>query len=102
MKKQIRNLTMALAGVILAAPGLVRASVSDKVVLPQTSLEKSVRHELVMLPYFNIFDDLNFQVNVGHVTLSGQVTRRGVFTSPHAGASFSASAGSGFSPVALT
>jgi hyperosmotically inducible periplasmic protein len=75
MKTQIRNLTVALASVILASPALVQASVNDNIKVPQTSLEKAVRHELVMLPYYNIFDDLSFQVNGGHVTLFGAVTR---------------------------
>src|SRR5450756_2088506 len=75
MKKIIRNLTLTLAGVILAAPALVQASVGDKITVPQTNLEKSVRHELVMLPYYNLFDDLSFQVSGGHITLTGQVTR---------------------------
>jgi len=75
MRKKIRNLTLALSGVILAAPALMQASVNDKIAVPQTSLEKAVRHELVMLPYYNLFDDLKFQVNGGHVTLTGQVTR---------------------------
>ena len=74
MKITNRKLTLALAGVIFAAPALVRASVGDKFTVPQTSMEKAVRHELVMLPYYNIFDDLSFQVNGGHITLTGQVT----------------------------
>ncbi len=75
MTKTIRTLTLALAGLTFAAPALVQASVSDKIAVPQASIEKSVRHELVMLPYYNIFDDLSFQVNGGRVTLTGQVTR---------------------------
>jgi hyperosmotically inducible protein len=81
MERQMRNLTMALAGMILATPILVQASLNDKVSVnekinvPQTSVEKAVRHELVMLPYYNIFDDLSFQVNDGNVTLMGEVTR---------------------------
>jgi len=40
------------------------------------SLEDRVRHELVMLPYFNMFDDLSFRVdNDGTVTLFGAVTQ---------------------------
>jgi hyperosmotically inducible protein len=36
---------------------------------------KEVRHELVMLPYYNIFDDLSFKVDPGGVvTLTGAVT----------------------------
>src|SRR3954471_20919042 len=75
MKRQMRNLAMAAASVVVAAPMLVQASVNDRINVPQTSLEKAVRHELVMLPYYNIFDDLSFQVNDGHVTLMGEVTR---------------------------
>jgi hyperosmotically inducible protein len=38
-------------------------------------LIKEVRHELVMLPYVNIFDNLEFRVDGNNVTLMGQVTR---------------------------
>lgn len=39
-------------------------------------LERQVRHELVMLPYYGVFDQLAFQVTEGGtVTLRGQVTR---------------------------
>lgn len=36
-----------------------------------TQLSKQVRHNLLMLPYYSIFDDLTFQVNDGVVTLMG-------------------------------
>ena len=38
-------------------------------------LEKEVRHELVMLPYYGVFDNLVFKVDGANVTLMGQVTR---------------------------
>lgn len=38
-------------------------------------LIKEVRHELVMLPNVNIFDNLEFRVDGNTVTLMGQVTR---------------------------
>ena len=41
----------------------------------QARLEKEVRHELVMLPYYDVFDNLAFKVEGGTVTLLGQVTR---------------------------
>ena len=75
MTKTIGKVALVLAGLTFAVPALVHASVGDKAVLTQASLEKSVRHELVMLPYYNIFDDLSFQVNGGRVILTGQVTR---------------------------
>lgn len=41
----------------------------------QGNLAKEVRHELVMLPYYGVFDNLAFRVNGNNVTLLGQVTR---------------------------
>jgi len=38
-------------------------------------LIKEVRHELVMLPYYSVFDDLSYKVEGGTVTLYGAVTR---------------------------
>ena len=39
-------------------------------------LKKEVRHELVMLPYYGVFDNLTYAVAPdGQVTLQGQVTR---------------------------
>jgi len=36
-------------------------------------LVKEVRHELVMLPYYNVFDNLSYRVDGSKVTLFGQV-----------------------------
>ena len=38
-------------------------------------IEREVRHELVMLPFYGVFDNLSFKVNGGTVTLMGQVSR---------------------------
>lgn len=40
----------------------------------QTPLAREVRHQLVMLPYYTVFDDLAFYVNGSNVTLVGAVT----------------------------
>ncbi len=37
-------------------------------------LAQEVRHQLVMLPYYTIFDDLAFRIDGSTVTLMGQVT----------------------------
>ncbi|HEY0565763.1 MAG TPA: BON domain-containing protein, partial [Terriglobales bacterium] len=37
-------------------------------------IAKEVRHEIAMLPYYSLFDDLRFRVNGGNVTLLGDVT----------------------------
>jgi hyperosmotically inducible protein len=36
---------------------------------------REIRHELVMLPYYGVFDNLSFRVDGFNVTLMGQVTR---------------------------
>jgi hyperosmotically inducible protein len=41
----------------------------------ETEIAKKVRHELVMLPYYGIFDDLAFKVEGNTVVLLGQVVR---------------------------
>jgi hyperosmotically inducible periplasmic protein len=40
----------------------------------QDRISREVRHELVMLPYYGVFDNLAYSVNAGVVTLYGQVT----------------------------
>ena len=37
-------------------------------------LIREVRHNLLMLPYYGVFDDLGFNVNGSTVTLTGQVS----------------------------
>jgi hyperosmotically inducible protein len=44
------------------------ASAQDRIV-------REVRHELVMLPYYGVFDNLTYRVDGSSVTLMGQVTR---------------------------
>jgi hyperosmotically inducible periplasmic protein len=41
----------------------------------QERIVKEVRHELVMLPYYGVFDNLAFRTDGTTVTLIGQVTR---------------------------
>ena len=38
-------------------------------------LKAKVRHELVMLPFYGVYDNLNYAVTADTVTLTGQVTR---------------------------
>lgn len=47
-------------------------AVSDRA---RTRIEREVRHELVMLPYYGVFDNLAFRVDGTTVTLLGQVSR---------------------------
>ena len=41
----------------------------------EPKMAQEIRHQLVMLPYYTIFDDLAFRVNGDTVTLLGAVTR---------------------------
>jgi len=41
----------------------------------QDKLIREIRHELIMLPYYNVFDNLEFSLNGRTVTLSGQVVQ---------------------------
>jgi hyperosmotically inducible protein len=69
MKKIIQNVSLALALAVLTVPMFARTN------NPPADMNDAVRHALVMLPYFSIFDDLGYQVDNGVVTLSGDVTR---------------------------
>ena len=46
----------------------------------QNGIAKEVRHELVTLPFYTVFDNLNFRVDGGTVTLLGQVNRAALKT----------------------
>ncbi len=41
----------------------------------QARIQKEVRHELLMLPYFTVFDNIEYQVAGDTVTLVGDVTQ---------------------------
>ncbi len=41
----------------------------------QDKLVREVRHELIMLPYYNVFDNLTFGIDGRTVTLNGQVVQ---------------------------
>ena len=49
-----------------------QGQISDRAV---QRIQKEVRHELLMLPYLDVFDNLAYKVDGDKVTLYGQVTR---------------------------
>ena len=69
MKKTILSISMAVALAFSTVPMFGRSN------NPPRDMNDAVRHALVMLPYYSIFDDLGFQVNGDVVTLAGDVTR---------------------------
>src|SRR3984893_7110512 len=67
MNPKILSMALALALAASTAPLFARA--------PQGDLGDAVRHELVMLPYYNVFDDLGYKVDGSTVILTGDVTQ---------------------------
>jgi hyperosmotically inducible protein len=64
------RITVLLLALTLVAS--ITSAQSDKV---RDHLIREVRHELVMLPYYGVFDNLSFQIDGYNVKLIGQVTR---------------------------
>ena len=62
-------------GATVGVAALAAASMFGAVNEPRTQLQKEVRHELVMLPYYTVFDNLYFKTDGANVTLMGQVTQ---------------------------
>ncbi len=81
MRKPLRALFVALLlAAIVSAPSRAASPLQDN--KHQRSeekyrerLSKEVRHQLVMLPWYSVFDNLAYQVEGDKVILSGQVTR---------------------------
>jgi hyperosmotically inducible protein len=67
----MKKTSIALAIVAFALP--VWAAKHDKG--PGDRVSKEVRHELVTLPFYSVFDDLAYKVDGGTVTLYGYTTR---------------------------
>ena len=68
---KLRMLPVVFSVLTLACFAQGQAQPSTRAV---TRIQKEVRHELVMLPYLGVFDNLAYQVNGYNVTLVGQVT----------------------------
>ena len=69
--------TFAITPGLRAEEARVRANSPRRPVpaLAQDRLVRAVGHELRMLPYYSVFDNLEYRVNGYDVELSGQVTR---------------------------
>jgi len=64
--------TLFVACTILA---LSAAGVAQVPARSAERVSREVRHELLMLPYLGVFDNVSYKVNGYNVTLMGQVTR---------------------------
>src|ERR1035437_7925877 len=69
--RKIPILTVLTVLLVAAPKGMwSQHPTSDKT---QRRIEREVRHEMVMLPYYGVFDNLAFKVQGSAVTLLGQV-----------------------------
>jgi osmotically-inducible protein OsmY len=86
MKNLWKGFVVASVGTLLVLPQAMDTLAEDTKEKPKLKaerdpaqlrqrLEREVRHELVMLPYYDVFDNLTFRVDGSHVILSGQVVR---------------------------
>jgi hyperosmotically inducible periplasmic protein len=68
-----RLFSLAVAIILAVFPCFAQENqVSEKAV---QRIQREVRHELLMLPYLGVFDNLAYKVDGYNVTLYGQVTR---------------------------
>ena len=86
-KRNSLLLVLSLCALVLVSVGSARGAASSKDG-PKAALQrrgdaprsdawmtKQVRHQLLMLPYYSVFDDLGYRVNGDRVELYGDVTR---------------------------
>ena len=66
-----------LAAALLVSAGVMGAATRESAALPgnDADLAKQVRHEIVMYPYYSIWDDIRFRVANGQVELMGAVNQ---------------------------
>src|SRR5882672_6580531 len=77
--------TMVLVGSVGFTLGVSGASAGATTNPKVLTLSDQVRHELAMLPWYGVFDNLEYQVNGSEVILSGQVTSEHATTKGDAG-----------------
>ena len=66
MIRRVLEMMAVMSAVLAAQPVSQRG---------EERITREVRHELVMLPYYDVFDNLAYRVDGAKVTLMGQVTR---------------------------
>lgn len=66
-----------MTAVLLSGAGLAVAGTGPQAPAPNSdaAVVKAVRHQILMYPYYGVWDDVRFQVNEGQVTLQGAVTQ---------------------------
>jgi hyperosmotically inducible protein len=70
---KMKMLVSVMCLLLLTAAGFTQDR--DQSARSQERIVREVRHELLMLPYFGVFDYLTYRVDGGTVTLMGSVVR---------------------------
>ena len=68
-------ITTTLIGAAFAGIAGAKAPVKQQNEPKMTNLAKEVRHQLVLLPYYSVFDNLEYKIEGDKVILEGQVVR---------------------------
>jgi len=71
MKKKVLSIVAAVLALTVLSPAMQREASQQAA----ERIQKEVRHEILMLPFYDVFDNITFKVEGYNVTLSGQVTR---------------------------
>jgi hyperosmotically inducible protein len=71
-RKLVASLVLAMVSTAFALAGQAGREVTERAV---QRIQKEVRHEILMLPFFDVFDNISYKVEGYSVTLMGQVTR---------------------------
>jgi hyperosmotically inducible protein len=74
-KKRKRSHHMKLLTALLLITSTALLAADENKATPADRMNREVRHELTMLPYYGVFDNLAYRVDGSKVTLFGQVTR---------------------------
>src|SRR5215469_10819190 len=70
-----RRIAVALFAMVLGFVSLSGTPARAQEPKAQQNLIKEVRHQLVLLPYYSVFDNLSFRLDGSKVVLLGQVVR---------------------------
>lgn len=77
LNKRVGMVAAVLAAASMALPAVAETttSIAEERAAAEAELARKVRRELVMLPYYGVFDHFAFRLDQGVVTLMGQVSR---------------------------